>query len=216
MSQVEQPKTTGPRIRVELKNDAQRKAWAMFRRVDVLFLLGPAGVGKSFLAMALAIDRVDEQEAEKILITRPIIESEESLGYLPGDIGEKTDPYMMPLYDQIRKLKEKDHKEFRRQYVETGPLAYMRGRTFENMVCILDEAQNCNYKQFRLYLSRLGRQGKIIVTGDPDQTDVRDSALAEVVHRLEGVQGIGIVRFDKQDIVRHPVVERILTHLPNA
>jgi phosphate starvation-inducible PhoH-like protein len=185
-------------------------AWTTFKHVDVLFLLGPAGVGKSFMAMSLAIREVEQERAEKIAITRPIIESEESLGYLPGDMREKTDPYMMPLYDQVERIRPKDHRDFLRSYVSTSPLAYMRGRTFVDTVCIFDEAQNANTRQLKLYLSRLGEGSKMIITGDPTQSDVRDSGLLDVARRLRQVKGVGVIVFDPTDIVRHPVVEQIL------
>lgn len=202
------------KTRVELRTDAQRHVYSMFPHVDVLFLLGPAGVGKSFLATALAIRQIEREQAERIIITRPIVESEESLGYLPGDLREKTDPYMAPLYDQIERLKHDEAREFTRKYVTVSPLAYMRGRTFNDAVCIFDEAQNANIKQLKLHLTRLGEGGKIIITGDTTQSDIRDSGLAEVVDRLNNVPGVGIVRFEGADIVRHPVVERILERLP--
>lgn len=191
-------------------------AWKTFNHVDVLFLLGPAGVGKSFLAMSLAIREIEAERADRIAITRPIIESEESLGYLPGDMREKTDPYMMPLYDQVERIRPKDHREFLRSYVSTSPLAYMRGRTFIDTVCIFDEAQNANIRQLKLYLSRLGEGSKMIITGDPTQADVRDSGLTETARLLRDVKGVGVVVFDPTDIVRHPVVEQMLYRLDSV
>lgn len=204
------------RSRVDLRTPQQITAWKTFNHVDVLFLLGPAGVGKSFLAMSLAIREIEAERADRIAITRPIIESEESLGYLPGDMREKTDPYMMPLYDQVERIRPKDHREFLRSYVSTSPLAYMRGRTFIDTVCIFDEAQNANIRQLKLYLSRLGEGSKMIITGDPTQADVRDSGLTEAARLLRDVKGVGVVVFDPTDIVRHPVVEQMLYRLDSA
>lgn len=204
------------RSRVDLRTPQQIMAWKTFNHVDVLFLLGPAGVGKSFLAMSLAIREIEAERADRIAITRPIIESEESLGYLPGDMREKTDPYMMPLYDQVERIRPKDHREFLRSYVSTSPLAYMRGRTFIDTVCIFDEAQNANIRQLKLYLSRLGEGSKMIITGDPTQADVRDSGLTETARLLRDVKGVGVVVFDPTDIVRHPVVEQMLYRLDSV
>lgn len=198
---------------LKFKTKTQKHAWNLFNEVDVLFLLGPAGVGKTFLAMAMAIQQIDKELANKIFLTRPIIESEESLGYLPGDIKEKTNPYMLPLYDQIEALREQQAKEFTARYIRLAPLAYMRGRTFNHSVCIFDEAQNATAKQLKLLLSRLGSESKIIITGDPTQTDIRDSGLMHVVDQLDGLSRIGIVEFETSEIVRHPVVEQILGRL---
>lgn len=197
----------------KFKTKTQKFAWNLFNEVDVLFLIGPAGVGKTFLAMAMAIQQIDKQLANKIFLTRPIIESEESLGYLPGDIKEKTNPYMLPLYDQVESLKSDQAKDFTSKHIRLAPLAYMRGRTFNQAVCIFDEAQNATQKQLKLLLSRLGNDSKIIITGDPTQTDIRDSGLIQVVDKLDDVSRIGIVEFETTEIVRHPVVEQILDRL---
>ena len=205
------PKNNFPQLKFKTKT--QKTAWNLFNQVDVLFMLGPAGVGKTFLAMAMAIKQIDNELANKIFLTRPIIESEESLGYLPGDIKEKTNPYMAPLYDQIEALKDKQAKEFTSNHIRLAPIAYMRGRTFNQSICIFDEAQNATTKQLKLLLSRIGTESKIIVTGDPDQVDIRDSGLMDVVDRLDGLDRVGIIEFDTTEIVRHPVVEQILNRL---
>jgi phosphate starvation-inducible PhoH-like protein len=197
----------------KFKTAAQKHAFNLFNKVDVLFLIGPAGVGKTFLAMAMAIQLIEKELANKIFLTRPIIESEESLGYLPGDIKEKTNPYMLPLYDQIEQLKDQQAKEFTSKHIRLAPLAYMRGRTFNQSVCIFDEAQNATEKQLKLLLSRLGNESKIIITGDPSQADIRDSGLMQVVDKLDDIDQIGIVEFKSSEIVRHPVVEQILDRL---
>lgn len=203
-----------PQSTILFRTSQQRLAWKLFSKVDVLFLIGPAGVGKSFVSMALAIKQIEAEHAKRIILTRPIVESEESLGYLPGDMREKTDPYMTPLYDQIVRIKDKEAREFMRTHLEISPLAYMRGRTFTDCVAIFDEAQNATVRQLKLYLSRLGENSKIIVTGDPGQSDIPNSGLLEVVDRVKDVAGIGVVKFEAVDIVRHPIVEQILNRLP--
>lgn len=197
---------------IKFLTKTQKEAWDKFQKSSVLFLLGPAGVGKSFLATALAINELFAERIEKIVLTRPIIEAEESLGFLPGAISEKTDPYMLPLFDQINKLVIGPKSEFNKS-VEVAPLAYMRGRTFTKSVCILDEAQNCNYKQFKLFLTRLDADSKMIISGDPTQKDIRDSGLNEVVDRLSDIKEISVIRFQPEDIVRHPLVEKIIDRL---
>ena len=199
---------------VVLRTVQQKIAWRLFSKADVLFLIGPAGVGKSFISMALAIRQIEAERAKRVILTRPIVESEESLGYLPGDMKEKTDPYMSPLYDQVVRIKDKEARDFMRSHIEISPLAYMRGRTFTDCVAIFDEAQNATTKQLKLYLSRLGENAKIIITGDPGQSDIQNSGLLEVVDRVKDVPGIAVVKFEAVDIVRHPIVEQILNRLP--
>jgi len=201
------------KVEVVLRNDTQHHAWALFRKVDVLFLLGPAGTGKTFLAMALATREVDEERAKRIVLTRPIVESGESLGYLPGDLKAKTDEYMAPLFSQLDVLKEKDRYDYAKQHVEVAPLAYMRGRTFNDSVCVFDEAQNATTRQLKMYLSRLGENSKIIITGDLDQCDIPDSGLSHVVDRLTELREVGIAAFSGSENVRHPVVAKILKRL---
>lgn len=198
---------------VTFKTDAQRDAWDAIKSSDVTFLIGAAGSGKSHLAMGYAIGEVLAGRKTKIVLTRPIVEAGEKLGFLPGDFDEKVAPYMLPLMDCLAKIAG-DSKSERRAAVnhaiEVAPLAYMRGRTFDDAVLVFDEAQNATYGQIKLALSRIGKNCQVIVTGDPDQTDLDDSGLMDAVDALDGVAGISIVEFDTTDIVRHPVVGRIL------
>jgi phosphate starvation-inducible PhoH-like protein len=204
-----------PKFGIKFLTQTQKEAWESFQDSSIIFLLGPAGVGKSYMATALAINEIENENRDKVILTRPIIESEESLGYLPGDIKEKTDPYMMPLFDQLQKLALANNKH-RSEYdkiLEVAPIAYMRGRTFSKAVCVLDEAQNCNYKQLKLFLTRFDIDTKVIITGDPSQKDIPDSGLMQVVDRLQDVEGISVIEFSKRDIVRHPLVEEIVKRL---
>lgn len=204
------------RFHIEFKNADQKMAWAAFQQNDILFLSGPAGVGKSYLAMAFAINEVLQKNKSRIIITRPIVESGESLGYLPGDFYEKVNPYMMPLYDCIHKLVGKDNlqRDTINAALEVAPLAYLRGRTFDDAVCILDEAQNCSLMQLKLFLTRFGEDSKIIITGDPTQSDLEETpALNDVIYRLENVPGIGVIKFESNSIVRHPLVAKVIDRL---
>tara|TARA_Y100000034_G_scaffold48390_1_gene59746 strand:+ start:722 stop:1390 length:669 start_codon:yes stop_codon:yes gene_type:complete len=205
-------------FRVELLNEGQEMAYAAYKQHDVAFLVGPAGVGKSHCAMLFAIQEVLAKTKRKIVLTRPIVESGESLGYLPGDFHEKVNPYMMPLYDCLEKMvgREGSWRDSVDRSIEVAPLAYMRGRTFDDAVCIFDEAQNASKMQIKLFLSRLGKNSKMIVTGDPEQSDLNsrdESPLMDIVHRLETVVGVGIVEFTKSSIVRHDLVSKILERL---
>lgn len=203
------------------KNTAQRMAFSVYEQHDVLFLLGPAGTGKSHLACMFAINDLLKENKSRIVLTRPIVEAGESLGYLPGTFSEKTDPYMMPLYDCIRKMVPSANASLTggiadeiQKNTEVAPLAYMRGRTFDNSVCILDEAQNCTWGQLLLFLTRLGENSKMVITGDPQQSDIgRDSGLMDVFHRLDGLDGVGMVRFTEEHIVRHRLVSQIIKRL---
>lgn len=206
----------GGGFHIEFKNDAQGFAWAAFQQHDVLFLTGPAGTGKSFLACAFAIEQILKKEKKKIVLTRPIVESGESLGFLPGEFEEKVHPYMMPMYDCIDKLagREGPWRDKIDQSLEVAPIAYMRGRTFDDAVCIFDEAQNATLMQLKLFLTRFGENSKIIITGDPSQSDIgEDVALSNVMHRLMNVPGVGVVQFKTQQIVRHPLVSQIIESL---
>ncbi len=203
-------------VSFEFLTERQKTAWEEYKQHDVLFLSGPAGTGKTFLAMAFAIYDILTKQRKRIILTRPIVEAGESLGYLPGDFTMKVNPYMIPLYDcyhticpgQTMKNKIIDNA------FEVAPIAYMRGRTFHESVCIFDEAQNATLSQLKLFLSRFGQNSKIIVTGDPNQSDLRDkSGLNTVLDRLHGLSGVSIVRFTKDDIVRHPLVGEILARL---
>jgi len=182
-------------------------------------MTGPAGTGKSYLACAFAIEQILNKEKRKIVITRPIVESGEKLGFLPGEFEEKVHPYMMPMYDCIDKLvgRSDDNSPWRDKInsaLEVAPIAYMRGRTFDDAVCIFDEAQNASMMQLKLFLTRFGENSKVILTGDPSQSDLGgEVALTNVMHRLHGVPGVGFVQFKPQQIVRHPLVGRIIEAL---
>ena len=173
---------------LEFLNSSQKMAWAAFEQHDVLFLLGPAGTGKTFLATAFAIGEIISKKRQRIILTRPIVEAGESLGFLPGTFQEKTDPYMLPLFDCIGRLVgwEGPQRERVDRSIEVAPLAYMRGRTFDNSVCIFDEAQNATTTQLKLFLTRFGENSKIIVTGDPNQSDLKGPvALLEIVEKSD-------------------------------
>lgn len=202
---------------LEFLTAAQKIAWAAFDQSDVLFLLGEAGTGKSYLAVAFAVSELLAGRSKRIVLTRPVVEAGEKLGFLPGFQDQKLSPYLSPLYDCLGELVGFDGpgREKIQNRVEIAPLAYIRGRTFRNAVCIFDEAQNATFAQLKLYLTRLGQGSKMIITGDPSQTDLRpgESALAEVVGRLSSVPGIGVVQFGTDSIVRHDLIAKILEKL---
>lgn len=209
------PKKQSRSFHIEFKTEQQKQAWALFRENDVLFLSGPAGTGKSYLAIAFAVNEVLQNRCKRIVLTRPIVEAGEKLGYLPGELEEKVGPYMAPLYDCLNKLLDKDGPQYEqvKSAIETIPLAVMRGRTLDNAVCIFDEAQNADLSQFILYLSRLGEGGKMIVAGDPNQADIEGSALKDTIEKLRDIEGVAVVDFDEGDIVRHPLVAQMLDKL---
>lgn len=182
---------------------------------DLTFAIGPAGTGKTFLAVSIAVDMLKKGAVKKIILTRPAVEAGENLGFLPGDLKEKVDPYLRPLYDALDDMLSSERTE---RYVESGvieiaPLAYMRGRTLDDAVVILDEAQNTTQEQMLMFLSRLGRNSKMIVTGDLTQTDLlpkQKSGLSVAQDRLKNIKGISFVSLKHADIVRHPLVVKIL------
>lgn len=200
---------------LKAKTLGQAKYIQEIRSKDIVFGIGPAGTGKTYLAMAMAVDAFRKKTVERIILTRPAVEAGENLGFLPGDLQEKIDPYLRPLYDALfdimgfdtfAKLKEKG-------VVEVAPLAYMRGRTLDNAFIILDEAQNTSGEQMKMFLTRMGYGSKAIVTGDITQIDLpkgRISGLITVSRILRNVKGISFVYFTKSDVVRHPLVQRII------
>ena len=201
---------------LEFLNTAQKMAWAAFEQHDVLFLTGAAGTGKSHLAVAFAISEILSKKRDRIILTRPIVEAGENLGFLPGSMEEKVNPYMLPLYDCIGKLVGWDgpQREKINRSVEIAPIAYLRGRTFSDSVCIFDEAQNATFSQLKLFLTRFGENSKIIITGDPNQSDLKgEVALVDVINKLKTEPGIGFIEFTNANIVRHPLVGRILEKL---
>ncbi len=182
---------------------------------DISFGIGPAGTGKTFLAVACAVDAFEREQVERIILTRPAVEAGERLGFLPGDLSQKVDPYLRPLYDALYDLMgfEKVTKLFEKGTLEVAPLAFMRGRTLNNAFIILDEAQNTSPEQMKMFLTRIGIGAKAVITGDPTQVDLprgQKSGLAEATTVLRDVRGIGVTHFAKEDVVRHPLVARIV------
>ncbi|AYD66262.1 PhoH family protein [Achromobacter sp. B7] len=182
---------------------------------DITFGVGPAGTGKTWLAVACAIDAMERDTVQRLVLTRPAVEAGERLGFLPGDLAQKVDPYLRPLYDALYDLMgfEKVQRLFEKQTIEIAPLAYMRGRTLNHAFVILDEAQNTTPEQMKMFLTRIGFGSKAVITGDPSQVDLprgQDSGLAHAVKVLEDVQGIATTRFTSRDVVRHPLVARIV------
>ena len=182
---------------------------------DMVFAVGPAGTGKTYLSIALAVKALKEKTAKKIILSRPAVEAGEKLGFLPGDMKEKIDPYLQPLYDALEdmlpQVKLQDMME--KHVIQIAPLAFMRGRTLSDAVVILDEAQNTTPAQIRMFLTRMGWNTKMIITGDTSQIDLpktQKSGLIEALHILNNVEGIGVVRLDRSDIVRHKLVTRIV------
>ncbi|MCE9927534.1 PhoH family protein, partial [Aeromonas media] len=184
-------------------------------RHDISFGIGPAGTGKTYLAVAAAVDALERQEIRRILLTRPAVEAGEKLGFLPGDLSQKVDPYLRPLYDALFEMLgfERVEKLMERNIIEVAPLAYMRGRTLNDAFIILDEAQNTTTEQMKMFLTRIGFNSKAVVTGDITQVDLPRSTKSGLRHALEvlqGVDGLSFNFFESKDVVRHPVVARIV------
>lgn len=182
---------------------------------DLVFATGPAGTGKTYVAVLHSLNKLKNNEISKIILTRPAVEAGESLGFLPGDLKEKIDPYLQPLYDALNDVLGNDNVEgmIERGIIEIAPLAYMRGRTLENAIVILDEAQNTTERQMKMFLTRLGHNSRMIVTGDITQIDLPDklhSGLIVSANLLKDIKGIGIIEFDKFDVIRHPLVQEII------
>jgi phosphate starvation-inducible PhoH-like protein len=182
---------------------------------DITFGIGPAGTGKTYLAVACAVDALERSAVQRIVLTRPAVEAGERLGFLPGDLTQKIDPYLRPLYDALYDLMgyDKVHKAFERQMLEVAPLAFMRGRTLNNAFVILDEAQNTTTEQMKMFLTRIGFGSKAVVTGDVSQIDLPKTQLSGLIDAervLQRVQGIAMCRFTSADVVRHPLVARIV------
>ena len=197
------------------RSENQLQLVKSYRANDMVFAVGPAGSGKTYTAIALAVGALKNREVKRIILTRPAVEAGERLGFLPGDLKEKLDPYLQPLYDALNDMipPAKLQKFMEEGVVQIAPLAYMRGRTLDNAFVILDEAQNTTLPQMKMFLTRMGRNAKFIVTGDLTQIDLpkkSDSGLKRTVDMLEGIDGIGIVEFDSKDIIRHSLVSRIV------
>jgi phosphate starvation-inducible PhoH-like protein len=208
-----------PKFHINFLNDAQKLAYGVYQQHDIVLMTGPAGTGKTHLASAFAVADVLSKKKKKIVLTRPVVEAGENLGFLPGTLEEKINPYILPVFDCFKKLVGNGNTEqfehFLERYVEVAPIAYMRGRTFDDAVCIFDEAQNGTHAQLKLFLTRFGQNSKIVVTGDPRQTDLSGEIvpLVDIMHRIETLPGVGIVKFSKDSIVRHPLVSQILERL---
>jgi phosphate starvation-inducible PhoH-like protein len=197
------------------KSRAQRDYVRCIRESDLTFGIGPAGTGKTYLAMAMAASALTQRLVKRVVLTRPAVEAGERLGFLPGDLAEKVSPYLRPLYDALNDMLEFDKVEQLRErgQIEVAPLAFMRGRTLNNAFVILDEAQNATSEQMRMFLTRLGFGSKAVVTGDVTQTDLPPGArpgLKEAEELLSGIEGISCCRFTDADVVRHPLVQKIV------
>jgi phosphate starvation-inducible protein PhoH and related proteins len=197
------------------KSLQQKKYVEAVKTHDLIFGVGPAGTGKTFLAMAMAVAALKNEEVNRIVLTRPAVEAGEALGFLPGDLQEKIFPYLRPLYDALNDMLETDEiqRYMDKGIIEIAPLAYMRGRTLSHSFVILDEAQNTTTEQMFMFLTRIGQDSKCVITGDPSQVDLphnRKSGLVEALQALQGTEGIFFTKFDEVDVIRHELVQRII------
>ena len=212
---AERIQTSTKKAQVVPKTAGQKRYVEAIRAHDVTFGIGPAGTGKTYLAMAMAVNALREEKVARIILTRPAVEAGEALGFLPGDLYEKIDPYLRPLMDALHDMLPADEIEKHRErgVIEIAPLAYMRGRTLNHAFIILDEAQNATAEQMFMFLTRLGFSSKAVITGDITQIDLppaKRSGLVEARAALPRTEGIAIVEFNKRDVVRHPLVQRII------
>ncbi len=194
----------------------QRAMVKAVRANDMLFALGPAGTGKTYTAVALAVQALKSKEVRRIILTRPAVEAGENLGFLPGDLKEKLDPYLQPLYDALRDMIPAEKLEYLIDsgVIQIAPLAFMRGRTLDHAFVILDEAQNTTHAQMKMFLTRMGKSAKFVITGDMSQVDLprkQTSGLREAIRILTDVKGISIVRLDEKDVIRHELVKKIIS-----
>ena len=203
--------------KVRPQGENQRQLMESIDQKNLVLALGPAGTGKTYLAIAKAVESLEAGKVERIMLSRPAVEAGESLGYLPGDLEEKLAPYLRPLYDALSdRLGRKRLKTMLGDgSIEIAPVGYMRGRTLNNAFVVIDEAQNCTYTQIKMLLTRLGWHSTMVLTGDPDQTDLLPgmSGLADIAKKLESLPDIAVVRLQDRDIVRHPLVASMLTVL---
>jgi len=205
---------------IKAKTTNLKKLVKESEKKDMVFAIGPAGTGKTYTSVALAARALRDKEVKRIILTRPAVEAGESLGFLPGDLKEKLDPYLQPLYDALRDMipHEKLEGFIEKKVIEVAPLAFMRGRTLDEAFVILDEAQNTTHSQMKMFLTRMGMNAKFIITGDPSQVDLplrQKSGLKEAMRILKDVQEIGFVHLTEEDVVRHPVVRKIITAYGN-
>ena len=199
----------------------QQKLVEYVRKNDMVFAVGPAGTGKTYTGVALAVKALKEKQVKRIILTRPAVEAGENLGFLPGDMKEKLDPYMKPLYDALRDMIPPQTLEdyILKGIIQIAPLAFMRGRTLDNAFVILDEAQNTTHSQMKMFLTRMGMNAKFIITGDPSQVDLppkQQSGLKESMQILKNIDEIGFVHLTEEDVVRHPVVKKIIVAYNNS
>ena len=200
---------------IKARTANQQKLIDAYKQNDMVFAVGPAGTGKTYLSIALAVKALKEKQAKKIILSRPAVEAGEKLGFLPGDMRDKIDPYLQPLYDALEDMlpQVKLQEMMEKNVIQIAPLAFMRGRTLNDAVVILDEAQNTTPAQIRMFLTRMGWNTKMVITGDMTQIDLphsQKSGLIEALHILNNVEGIGVVNLDRSDIVRHKLVTRIV------
>ncbi len=205
--------TSGKPIKAKTPN--QRKIVEKFAKNDLVFAIGPAGTGKTYIAIAMAVKALKNREVRRIILSRPAVEAGEKLGFLPGDLKEKLDPYMQALYDALFDMipSKKLENYFDDRVIQIAPLAYMRGRTLNDAVVILDEAQNATINQLKMFLTRMGENSKFIVTGDVTQIDIPNKNKSGLIHahnKLKDIKGIAFVKFGVEDVVRHPIVRKII------
>lgn len=201
---------------IRVKNVGQNDYFQAVKNNDIVFGIGPAGTGKTFLAVAMAVASLRKGEVKRIILTRPAVEAGENLGFLPGDLKEKVDPYLRPLYDSLYRILGVEHtgRLLERETIEVAPLAYMRGRTLDDAFVILDEAQNTTIQQMKMFITRLGFGSKMIINGDITQIDLPRGTKSGLIHgqrTLDHVDGIGMVQFDSSDVIRHPLVSKVIT-----
>jgi len=201
---------------IKAQTTNQQKMVDLIHDNDMVFAIGPAGTGKTYTAVALAVRALKEKQVRKIILTRPAVESGENLGFLPGDLKEKLDPYMQPLYDALRDMipYEKLQSHLEKGVIQIAPLAFMRGRTLDHAFVILDEGQNTTHNQMKMFLTRMGKHAKFLITGDPGQIDLprkQVSGLKEAILTLKDVAGIAMVHLDEKDVIRHSLVKKIIS-----